>query len=276
MNRSLWSRFKKDKAAVASLLLIAVIVISVVLAPVIAPHDPEQIATGPPLTPPKAGHWLGTDDLGRDIFSRLLYGGRISLTIGFSSVAIALVLGTVLGLFAGYFRKAEPYIMGIVEILMAFPAILRAIAIVAVLGSGLMNTIIAIALGSVPVFARLMRSLVLAEKNRDYVVSARALGMSEVGILFRHLLPNTISTLIVYSTLTLANAILTSASLSFLGLGVPPPAPEWGAMVHAGQEFLRKAPHIALVPSLMLFVVVLAFNLMGDGLRDALDSKLQV
>lgn len=275
MSRSL-RRLLKGRATLISVSIILCFALGAVLAPIIAPYDPTQVAVGPRLSPPSAEHWFGTDDLGRDLFSRVLYGGRLSLVIGFSSVLIALVLGVLMGLTAGYFKRTEPYIMGLVEILMAFPAMLRAIAIVAILGTGLINTILAIGIGSIPVFARLTRSSVLVEKEREYVLSARAVGVPEVKILFRHVLPNVVSTLIVYSSLTLAQAILTSASLSFLGLGTPPPAPEWGSMIHAGQQFLRTAPHVVLIPSAVLLLVVLAFNMLGDELRDALDPRLQV
>lgn len=275
MSRSL-RRLLKGRATLISVSIILCFALGAVLAPIIAPYDPTQVAVGPRLSPPSAEHWFGTDDLGRDLFSRVLYGGRLSLVIGFSSVLIALVLGVLMGLTAGYFKRTEPYIMGLVEILMAFPAMLRAIAIVAILGTGLINTILAIGIGSIPVFARLTRSSVLVEKEREYVLSARAVGVPEVKILFRHVLPNVVSTLIVYSSLTLAQAILTSASLSFLGLGTPPPAPEWGSMIHAGQQFLRTAPHVVLIPSAVLLLVVLAFNMLGDELRDALDPRLHV
>ena len=249
--------------------------LAAVFAPWIAPHDP--LATQPlyRFRGPSQVHWLGNDELGRDILSRIIYGARISLLVGVASVTIGLLGGGVLGFLAGYYRFLDNPIMRLIDVLMAFPFILRAVAVVAILGPGLLTTMLAVGLGGVPSFARLVRSSVLSLREATYVEAARAVGCHELRIFLRHVLPNMIGTIIVYATLTMGTAILGAATLSFLGLGVQPPTPEWGDMVSQGRLYLRIAPHVVIFPSLAISMVVLGFNLLGDGLRDALDPSLR-
>ena len=218
---------------------------------------------------------LGTDELGRDVLSRLLYGSRVSLSIGVLSVIIGLFCGGGLGLVSGYYKPLDGFIMRFVDFLMSFPYILRAMVIVAVLGVGLRNVIIAVGLGGVPIFARLLRSLVMQLRQELYVEAAKALGAGDMRIILRHILPNAAGPIFAYTSLTMATSILSAATLSFLGLGVQPPMPEWGDMAAHGRSYLMEAPHLVIVPSLAIAAVVLCLNLVGDGLRDALDPRLR-
>jgi len=246
-----------------------------IFAPFIAPYDPVAADLDSMLQPPSRKHLLGTDELGRDILSRIIFGARISLTLGFISVAIGLTAGTILGA-AGAYRGgwADLLSMRTVDILLSFPPILLAIAIVAVMGPSLYNAMTAVGIAQVPVYARLVRGLVLSAKEQQYVEAARALGARDGRILFRHILPNCLSPLIVQSTLQVASAILSAAALGFLGLGAQPPTPEWGAMLSKGRLYLRVAPHLTVFPGLAIFLTVLGFNMFGDGLRDALDPRM--
>ncbi|GAB2943515.1 glutathione ABC transporter permease GsiD [Hafnia psychrotolerans] len=260
-------------AGIFVLLMIAV----AVLAPWLVPFDAEnyfdydRLNQGPSLV-----HFLGVDSLGRDIFSRILMGARISLAAGVLSVALGGAIGTVLGLMAGYYEGWwDRIIMRICDVLFAFPGILLAIAVVAVMGSGMSNVIIAVAIFSVPAFARLVRGNTLVLKHQTYIESARSIGASDATILFRHILPGTLSAIVVYFTMRIGTSIITAASLSFLGMGAQPPTPEWGAMLNEARADMVMAPHVAIFPSLAIFLTVLAFNLLGDGLRDALDPKLK-
>lgn len=268
-------RLRADRGALIGLGLMLSIIVVALIAPWIAPYDP--LATHPALRfrAPSAEFWLGNDELGRDILSRILYGARISLLVGVLSVSIGLLVGGSLGLVAGYYRFLDNPIMRLIDILMAFPFVLRAIAIVAILGPGLLNTIIAVGFGGIPAFARLLRSSVLSLRETPYVESARSLGASDLRIMFSHILPNAMGPVIVYATLTMATSVLAASILSFLGLGVQPPTPEWGDMVSQGRLYLRIAPHIVIFPSIAISLVVLGFNLLGDGLRDALDPSLR-
>ncbi len=250
------------------------LVLGAVLAPVITPYDPTKITMRERLQTPSARHWLGTDQFGRDILSRIVHGTRVSLTVGLIAVGIGLGVGTVLGLVAGFYRRLDYPIMGLMDVMLSFPQILLAIAIVAALGPGIFNAMIAVGIGAVPGFTRLTRSEVLSIREREYVEAGRALGARQARILVRYVLPNALSSTIVLGTLALATAILSAAILSFLGLGARPPMPEWGAMAAEGRGFIAQYPHIATFPSLAIFVVVLCFNLLGDGLRDALDPRL--
>jgi ABC-type dipeptide/oligopeptide/nickel transport system permease subunit len=270
-----WRRLRRDRAAMTGAACTLLLVLIAVLAPLLAPYDPAKIALRERLQTPSARHWLGTDQFGRDILSRLVHGTRISLTVGLVSVGIGLGLGATLGLVAGFYRRAEYPIMAFMDVLLSFPQILLAIAIVAALGPGIFNAMIAVGIGSVPAFTRLMRSEVLSIREREYVEAARALGASNRRLLVTYMLPNALSPLVVLGTLALATAILSAAILSFLGLGARPPMPEWGAMAAEGRGFIAQFPHISTFPSLAIFVVVLCFNLLGDGLRDALDPKLR-
>ena len=267
-------RLLRSPHFVVGMLLAAVVVLAGLLAPLLAPADPYFQDYGAVLLPPgSVGHWLGTDAFGRDVLSRMLFGARISLTVGISSVALGLMLGVALGLLAGYYRRLDRPIMGVVDVLIAFPGILLAIAIVAALGTGLINVVMAVAIFSVPTFARITRGAVLAVREADYVAAARAVGSSHPRIVLRTILPNILSPLIVYASLRLATSILTAATLSFLGLGAQPPTPEWGAMISEARTYLYSARYLSVVPGVAIFVTVLAFNLLGDGLRDALDPR---
>ncbi len=271
-----WRKFKKQHVALVAGGLVLLLVVVAVLAPWIVPFDAENFFDYDALnTPPSATHWFGVDALGRDIFSRILMGARISLAAGFISVAVGAVIGTVLGLLAGYYGGWwDRIVMRISDVLFAFPGILLAIGIVAILGNGMVNVILAVAVFSVPAFARLVRGNTLVVKNLTYIEAVRSIGASDWTILSRHIFPATISSVVVYFTMRIGTSIITAASLSFLGMGAQPPTPEWGAMLNEARADMMNAPHIALFPSLAIFLTVLAFNLLGDGLRDALDPKL--
>lgn len=270
------SRFRRNRVAVASAAVIAAVVGLALFAPLVAPYGPLEQDLTNNYAPPSMAHPFGTDDLGRDVWSRLVFGARISLGIAFSSVGMALVVGTVLGLLAAYYGGiVDAVLMRAMDILLALPGILLGIAIVVVLGNGVENTIIAVAVFSVPTFARLVRGSALSILERDYVVATRALGASARRIVFGHVLPNALTPLVVQATLQLGTAILIASGLSFLGLGVQPPHPEWGAMLSKGRELVRATPIAAFAPGFAITLLVLSFSLVGDGLRDALDPKLE-
>jgi peptide/nickel transport system permease protein len=225
---------------------------------------------------PSTEHLFGTDRLGRDIFRRIMHGARLSLSVGFVAVATAGIAGTILGLVSGYFGGAvDMVIMRIMDIMLAFPSILLAIAIVAIRGNGLFNTIIAISVVGIAGYSRLVRSMVLSLREQDFILAARMTGVRTPTIIFRHILPNSLSPLIVNATLGIGGAILTAAALGFLGLGAQPPAPEWGQMISDGVPFLRQNPHMVFFPGIAIMLTVLSFNLLGDGLRDALDPQMR-
>ncbi len=266
----------KNKVAVLGGLIVLVEIVVAILAPYLAPYDPLDQDLGSALLPPlSSGHLMGTDDLGRDMLSRIIYGARISLLVGVAVVALATVVGVPLGAAAGYWPKLDRWIGLGMDTLLAFPGMLLAMAIVAALGSGLPNVMVAVGIYSMPMYTRVVRAQVLALKEREFAAAARAIGVSEMGILFRHLLPNCMGPVIVQATLNLGGAILTAASLSFLGLGVQPPTPEWGAMLSQSRVYVVTAPHAVTLPGLAIMSVVLGFNLLGDGLRDALDPRLR-
>ena len=274
---TLLQKFLKQRAAVVAALVVLILLLLALLAPWIAPYDAENYFDYDQLNAaPSAAHWFGVDALGRDIFSRILVGARLSLAAGLISVAAGAVVGSLLGLLAGYYEGwCDRLVMRVSDVLLAFPGVLLAIGIVAVLGNGMLNVILAVAVFSVPAFARLVRGNVLVLKQQTYIEAVRSLGAPDHVILLRHLLPGTLSAIVVYLTLRLGSAIITAASLSFLGLGAQPPTPEWGAMLNEARADMLNAPHIALFPSLAIFITVLAFNLLGDGLRDALDPKIR-
>ena len=263
-----------SKAASASALVVAVIGVLALFAPVLAPYGPLEQDLANNYAGPSLAHPFGTDDLGRDIWSRILFGARISLGIAFASVGFALLVGTLVGLFSAYYGGfVDASLMRLMDVLLAFPGILLGIAVVVVLGNGVENTVIAVAVMSTPTFARLVRGSALSILERDHVAASRALGASAVRVIFGQVLPNALSPLVVASTLQLGTAILIASGLSFLGLGVQPPHPEWGAMLSKGRELVRATPVAAFAPGFFITVLVLSFSLLGDGLRDALDPK---
>lgn len=279
--RSPWAlmvrRFKKNKRALVGLWMVVIFVVLAVFARAIAPYDPLEQDMNVILQPPSASHLFGTDEYGRDILSRIIYGAQISLMIGIVGVLISVVVGVGLGTISGYFGgKADMFIMRIMDIFMAFPSFLLALAIVSVLGPGMVNVMIAIGIFSVPTFARISRSAVISVKNKEYIEASKSMGASHARVIFKHVIPNSIAPIIVLSTMRIATAILTASGLSFLGMGAQPPTPEWGAMLSTGREYLRSAPHVSTIPGLAIMFMVLAFNMLGDGLRDALDPKMKL
>ncbi|GDX69493.1 diguanylate cyclase [Chloroflexota bacterium] len=271
-----WARLRRDQAALVGFGLLFTMILLAIAAPLVATHDPLDQELLKRLKPPSAEFWFGTDDLGRDVFSRILYGGRISLRVGITAVIMGTTIGAFLGSVAGYAGGwVDSVISRAMEIVLAFPGTLLAIAVVAARGPGLENTLLAVGLVSVPVYARLMRGSVLSLREREFVTAARCLGASDRRILFQHILPNGLTPLIVQATLGIAGAIVEAAALGFLGLGAQPPAPEWGAMLTDGRNFLLNAPWAMIFPGLAIMMTVLGFNLFGDGLRDALDPQMK-
>ena len=277
-----WHYFSMNKGAVLGLAVFVLLVLVAIFAPLIAPHSPYEQYRDALLTPPswheggRPEFLLGTDAVGRDMLSRLIYGARYSLFIGFMVVVFALVSGIILGVLAGYFRGwVDTLIMRIMDIILAFPSLLLALVLVAILGPGLFNAMLAIALVLQPHFARLTRAAVMAEKNREYVISAKVAGAGHLRLMLVTILPNCVAPLIVQATLSFSNAILEAAALGFLGMGAQPPTPEWGTMLAAAREFILRAPWVVTYPGLAILITVLAINLIGDGLRDALDPKLK-
>ncbi len=271
-----WRRFCRQKRALVALALIVLLILAAVFAPFVTPFDPAAPDYDSLLDGPSAAHWLGTDAYGRDIFSRIIWGGRVSLTVGFLSVALGGVAGIVIGLISGFFGGwIDGVLMRLMDVLLAFPGIILAIGVVALLGPGIDNVIYSIAVFSVPVFSRLVRGSTLSLKQTLYVQAARCIGVGRTTLMLRHILPGAMPGVIVYASLRLGTSILTAASLSFIGLGARPPSAEWGAMLADGRSYLGVADHVTLFPGLAIFITVLAFNLLGDGLRDALDPKLR-
>lgn len=264
-------RFLRDWAAIIGLILVIVITLAAIFAPWLTPYG-FKTAAGYPFEPPSAEFWLGTDEIGRDIFTRIIFGARISLSVGVVASLIALFTGVPLGLISGYFGgRIDTLIMRLMDMLFAFPSIILALAIVAVLGPSLLNAMLAIGFMQIPLFARLVRSAVLNVKELDYIKAAQAQGARHRRVLFRHVLPNTMSTVTVQLTLTFAAAILVEAALSFLGLGVAPPQPSWGAMLDTGRKVIGIAPLYSIASGAAIFITVLSFNLVGDAVRDAFD-----
>ena len=271
-----WRKFRMQHVALGAGVFVLLLVLVAVLAPWITPYDAEnffdydRINTGP-----SAAHWFGVDPLGRDIFSRILAGARISLMAGFLSVVLGGIIGTAFGLLAGYYEGWwDRIVMRISDVLFAFPGILLALGVVAILGSSMTNVVVAVSVFSVPAFARLVRGNTLVLKQQTYIEAERSIGASDWTIIVRHILPGTISSIVVYFSMRVGTSIITAASLSFLGMGAQPPTPEWGAMLSEARADMVTSPHVALFPSLAIFFTVLAFNLLGDALRDALDPKI--
>jgi ABC-type dipeptide/oligopeptide/nickel transport system permease subunit len=275
-------QFKKNKSAVFGFFIILVLVIFAIFAPLIAPHGPIDQDLAKRLIPPlwdKGGHIshiLGTDDFGRDLFSRIVYGARISIMIGAISVGISLFFGLIMGIFSGYFGKmVDTIIMRIVDIMLSIPAILLAIVIVSILGPSLFNAMIAIGIVGIPTYARIVRASVLGEREKEYVIASRVNGSSNLRLMFKVILPNCTTPIIVQATMGFASAVLEAAGLSFLGLGAQPPTPEWGAMLADSLQYITTASWMIFYPGLAIFFTVLGFNLVGDGLMDVLDPKLK-
>ncbi|MDR7079559.1 peptide/nickel transport system permease protein [Neobacillus niacini] len=274
--REAWKSFKKNKFALVGAGIVVFFIIIAIVAPVIAPYGVNEQVLSNRNAPPSADHWFGTDDFGRDILSRVMFGARISLWVGFVAVTGSIVIGCFLGIIAGYYgRWIDTLISRIFDIMLAFPSILLAIAVVAVLGPSLQNALIAIALINVPNFGRLIRSKVLSVKQEEYIMAAKAIGMSDARILFHHVLPNSLAPIIVQGTLAIATAIIEAAALGFLGMGAQPPEPEWGKMLADSRQYIIQAPWTVLFPGVAIMLTVLGFNLMGDGLRDALDPRMK-
>ncbi|HAZ31014.1 TPA: hypothetical protein DCY65_05565 [Candidatus Acetothermia bacterium] len=269
-------RLVRRRTAVVGLAIVLFFLLVGLLAPLIAPYDPLEVNPRARLSPMSRENPMGRDELGRDILSRIIYGARISLIVGVVSVSVGFVIGVPWGIVSGYKGgMLDLLTQRVVDALLSFPTILLAILVVTVIGPGLWNTMLAVGLVSVPNYTRVVRGLVLSLREEDYVTAARALGASDVRVLLRHIMPNALAPVVVLSTLYLATAILAAAGLGFLGLGAQPPMPEWGAMLSRGRLFLMVAPHVAVFPGLAILFAVLGYNLLGDGLRDALDPRLR-
>lgn len=274
----IWQRLRRNKMAMIGLAILLILVLGAVFADVICDYDTmvikQDIANR--LQGPSAQHWFGTDEFGRDIFARILHGSRVSLVVGIISVSIALILGGSFGAFAGFYGgKVDMIIMRVMDVFLAVPSILLSMTIVAALGTDLVYVMLAIGISSVPNYARIVRAAVMSVKDQEFVEASRAMGASNATIIFKEILPNCLAPIIVQATLSVAGAILSTASLSFIGLGVQPPDPEWGAMLSSGRQYMRDALHLTLFPGLAIVITILALNLLGDGLRDALDPRLK-
>lgn len=275
--KEIWNRMKKNKPAMVGLVIISIFILVAIFADVLASYDKAidpNIAER--LQPPSASHWFGTDEYGRDEFARIIHGGRVSLSIGVISVSIAILVGGIIGAIAGYFGgKLDNIIMRLMDTIMAIPPILLTLAIVAALGTGLTNLLIAITIASFPIFARVIRSVVLPVVGQDFIEAARACGTSDSRIILRHILPNAIGPIIVQATMAVAGMIITAAALSFIGMGIQPPKPEWGSMLSSSREYMMTSPYLTFIPGIAIILASLSLNLLGDGLRDALDPKLR-
>jgi peptide/nickel transport system permease protein len=274
--REFYRRFKKHRLGLTGAIIVFILFLVALFAPLIAPSDPQRVDLGNTLAPLSFKHPLGTDHLGRDLLSRVIYGTRIALIVGIGSVAIAAFFGGLAGLCAGYFGKAtDATVMRSLDVVWAFPPILLALALVAVRGASLSTVVFSIAIVGIPGHARIVRGSVLSIKEKTYIMAARASGISHRRILINHILPNVLAPVIVVSTLSIATSIMIEATLSFLGLGMQPPNDSWGLMISEGQKYLRTYPYYSLFPGLMIMIIVFAFNVFGDGLRDAWDPKLK-
>ncbi|HLS90591.1 MAG TPA: ABC transporter permease [Limnochordia bacterium] len=273
--RLILRRFFRRPAAILGFAIVALFVFCALFAPFLAPYGPDQPDFSKARRGPSPEHWLGNDELGRDLFSRLLYGARISGMIGVIAVAIGLVLGVPMGLISGFYGGwIDALMMRLVDVMLAFPSTLLAIGMVAILGPGLTNAILAVGVVAVPVYVRLVRASTLSVKGLDYISAARALGASDARLMWRHVLPQCLGPILVQSSLQMAAAILAAAGLGFLGLGAPPDVPEWGTMLAKGRTYIFSAPHLTMYPGLAILLVVMGFNLLGDALRDALDPRI--
>jgi len=273
-----WRRFKKNKTAMAGLIAIAILALLAIFAGVIRDYQQDAIVMNAAvrLTPPNSEFWFGTDAFGRDVFARLIFGARISLTIGFVCVGIALVVGGLIGALSGYLGgRGDIIVMRVIEMFSCIPGILLALAIVAALGQSMQNLVIAMTIAAAPAFARITRALVLPLAGQEFVEAAKSCGTKPFRIIWRHIAPNIMGPMIVQATMAIAGVIISAAGLSFIGMGVQPPTPEWGSMLSEGNQFIRTAPHLVVFPGLAIVISALSFNLVGDGLRDALDPRLK-
>lgn len=274
--KDIWIRMRRNKLAMVGLAIIIILFLVAIFADVIAPYGFAEQDLSNQFAKPSSEHIFGTDDLGRDIFSRIVYGSRISLKVGFISVGIALIVGTTIGAVTGFFGgRVDNVLMRFIDILQSIPDTLLAIAILAALGPGLGNLMIAVGIAAIPGYARIVRSSVLSIRDMEFIEAAKAAGSSNRRIIFKHIIPNCLAPIIVQATLGVAYAILNAAGLSFIGLGLEPPTPEWGAMLSGGRTFIRDYPHLTVFPGFAIVITIFALNVLGDGLRDALDPKLK-
>ncbi len=273
-SQQVWRRFRKSTPGRVGAVIVIVFILLALCAPFIATYDPIKISYSAILKPPSSEHLFGTDNLGRDILSRVLYGSRISLQVGVFATGVAMVIGSILGVLAGYYGRAVDNVSGwFSDVLLAFPSILLAIGIVAVAGPGITNTMLAVSIVQIPTYLRLARAVVISVREREFVQAAGALGATQSRIIFTHVLPNSLTPLIVQASLSIATATIEAAALGFLGLGALPPTPEWGTMLNDAREYYQTAPWTMIFPGLAIFFSVLGFNLLGDGLRDVLDPR---
>lgn len=274
--REVWRRLKRNKAAMFGLLVLTVLILAAVFAKYVAPFhydDQDLLRT---FQTPNSVHWFGTDNFGRDIFSRIVYGAQVSLRVGIVAVGIAMIIGGALGAIAGYYGgKLDNVIMRVIDVLLAIPSILMAISIVAALGTELRNVMIAVGISSIPSYARIVRASVLSLRDQEFIEAARAVGANDTRLIVKHIVPNSMAPIIVQGTIGVAGAILSAAGLGFIGLGIQPPLAEWGAMLNDGRQYIRDYPHLTMFPGLAIMVTIFALNLLGDGLRDALDPRLK-
>lgn len=270
-----WRSVRKNVSLWLGAAIVFAVLFIAVFAPLISPYSPVKLDYTAILQPPSAAHWLGTDDLGRDILTRIFYGARTSMEVAIGSVALATIVGVPIGLVSGFYRGVvdEWLVMRVVDAIQAFPFLILALVLAAVLGPGIRNVTIAIAVGYLPVFIRTVRAQVMAERQKEYVQAARMVGASDVRLMFRHIFPNTLTPLIVQVTLGVASGIVAEASLSYLGLGAQPPTPSWGSMLHTAQGYMTQAPWMAIVPGIAIAIAVLGFNLLGDGLQIRFDPR---
>ena len=273
---SVFRMLMKDTGAAVALVFVVLIVLAAVFAPWLAPKDPYETDLMSIMSPPSADYWFGTDGQGRDIFARTLYGLQVTLFMGLASLILGGVLGALVGFLAAFYKRLDGLLMRLMDILLSFPAILFGLALAAIFGPGLTSVIIALSIATIPLMARIVRGAAVVVMGLDYIEAARAVGMTDRRIMLRHLAPNCLSPIFVFSTLRLGQVILLGSALSFLGLGAQPPVAELGAMASQGRNFLFIAPHISVIPSVAIFLVVLAFNVLGDALRDALDPRLRI
>lgn len=274
--KEVWRRLRQNKMAMVGLAILIILALAAIFADVIAPNGFDNQVIKDRFQTPNSTHWFGTDNLGRGVFDRVIHGARVSLSIGIISVSIAIVFGGLLGALAGFYGgRVDNVIMRSMDILLAIPSILLAISIVSALGGGLFNVMLAVGISSIPGYARIVRASVITLKGQEFIEAARAIGANDSRIIMKHIIPNSLAPIIVQGTLGVAGAILSAAGLSFIGLGLSPPNPEWGAMLSGGRDYIRDHMHMTLFPGFMIMATIFALNLLGDGLRDALDPKLK-